>query len=148
MTNGIYFRLQNRGQQLVVGSVLEEDEREEVANPDEFSRFADDSFIQTKLHALHHRFPTLPYRGAVRSYCGLYTVNLQDVHPIVGETEVPGFIAANGLSGHGFKLAPAIGSLVAQLLTGVTADFDTQVPIDFFSLRRQPIDPDSKSVLA
>ena len=148
MNNGIYFRTQNRGQQLVVGSTLEEDEQEIVANPDKFNRFADDSFTRAKLHALHHRFPGLPYRGAIRGYCGLYTMNREDVHPIIGETAIPGFIAANGFSGHGFKLAPAVGSLVARLLTGKTTDFDTQVPISFFATNRRPIDLESKSVLA
>ncbi len=148
MENGIYFRLQNRGQQLVVGSTLEADEQEQVANPDEFNRFADDEFSQAKLHALHHRFPALPYRGTVTGYCGLYTVNREDMHPVVGETPIQGFILANGFSGHGFKLAPAIGSLIAQLLTGERTDFDTEVPIDFFDLNREAIDPDSKSVLA
>jgi glycine/D-amino acid oxidase-like deaminating enzyme len=148
MANGIYFRTQNRGQQLVVGSTLEEDEQEAVDTPDEFNRFADDSFTQAKLHALHHRLPALPYRGAIRGYCGLYTMNHEDVHPIVGETEIPGLIAVNGFSGHGFKLAPAIGSLVARLLTGKTADFDTEVSGDFLALNRRPIDLGSKSVLA
>jgi len=148
MANGIYFRTQNRGQQLVVGSTLEEDERELVENPDEFNRFADDSFTHAKLHALHHRFPALPYRGAITGYCGLYTMNREDVHPIVGVTGPTGLIAANGFSGHGFKLAPAVGSLVAQLLTGKTTDFDTPVSIDFFAIDRVPIDLGSKSVLA
>jgi sarcosine oxidase subunit beta len=148
MTNGVYFRLQNRGQQLVVGSALEADEREGVENPDEFERFADERFTQEKLHALHHRIPSLPYRGAINSYCGLYTMNLDDVHPIIGPTSLPGFIAVNGFSGHGFKLAPAVGSMVAQWLTGISTSFDTQVAMDFFALDRKPIESDSKSVLA
>lgn len=148
MNNGIYFRLQNRGQQLVVGSVLEEDEQESVVDPDEFNRFSDDDFTVAKLHVLHHRLPALPYRGAVTGYSGLYTTNQQDVHPIVGETEIPGFIVANGFSGHGFKLAPAIGSMIALLLTGTRASFDTEVAIDYLAINRQPIAADSKSVLA
>ena len=108
----------------------------------------DESFLQAKLHALHHRIPALPYRGQVRGYCGLYTVNQQDVHPIVGETRIKGFYLANGFSGHGFKLAPAIGSLLAQLIAGRTRDFDTTVRTDFFSIDRTPFDLDSKSVLA
>ncbi|RLA58560.1 MAG: hypothetical protein DRR04_10680 [Gammaproteobacteria bacterium] len=148
MSSGIYFRLQNRGQQLVVGSTLEEDEQEVVANPDEFNRFADDHFTHARIHALHHRLPSLPYRGAIKGYCGLYTINREDVHPIIGESAISGFFAVNGFSGHGFKLAPAVGSLVARLLTGKSLDFDTEVPIEFFALDRQPIDLGSKSVLA
>jgi sarcosine oxidase subunit beta len=148
MANGIYFRLQNRGQQLVVGSVLEQDEQEVVSNPDEFNRFADDDFQLRKLHALHHRLPSLPYRGKRAGYCGLYTMNREDVHPIIGETALSGYFVVNGFSGHGFKLAPAVGAMVAKMLTGNSADFDTDVAPEFFALDREPIDPDSKSVLA
>lgn len=145
---GIYFREQNLGQQLVLGSVREEDERESIANPDEFERMADDTFIQATLHALHHRLPDLPYRGKVRSYCGLYTVNREDVHPLVGASGLEGLYLANGFSGHGFKIAPAVGSLLAQAVTGTAAEFDTGVAPAFLAPARQPIVVDDMSVLA
>jgi glycine/D-amino acid oxidase-like deaminating enzyme len=148
MGSGIYFRTQNRGQQLVVGSVLAEDETEAVANPDQFDLQADEEFKQTKLHILHHRLPDLPYRGKIRGYCGLYTINRDDVHPILGQTELEGFWVANGFSGHGFKLAPAIGSIIAQALTGQSIDFDTAVPMDLLDIKRSPIAVDAKSVMA
>ncbi|MEL7449542.1 MAG: FAD-dependent oxidoreductase, partial [Pseudomonadota bacterium] len=111
---GIYFRTQNRGQQIVVGSVLEEDERERVADPDNYQTLHDDDFQHEKLHLLHHRIPSLPNYGTVRGYCGLYTTNMDDMHPILGPTQLDGFWAANGFSGHGFKLAPAIGAMLAR----------------------------------
>jgi sarcosine oxidase subunit beta len=148
MEGGVYFRTQNRGQQLVVGSVLEEDERETVINPDEFDRYADEDFRLVKLHVLHHRLPKLPQRGKVQSYCGLYTMNRDDVHPVVGPTDIEGFWVANGFSGHGFKLAPAIGSMVAKAITGDTLASDTSIPISFFSIDREPIELETKSVLA
>jgi glycine/D-amino acid oxidase-like deaminating enzyme len=148
LEGGIYFRTQNRGQQLIVGSVLEEDEREVVTNPDEFDRDADEDFRLVKLHILHHRLPDLPSHGRVSGYCGLYTMNRDDVHPVVGPTDVDGFWVANGFSGHGFKLAPAIGSMVAQALTGDRVESDTPVPIAFFAIDREPIRLKSKNVLA
>jgi glycine/D-amino acid oxidase-like deaminating enzyme len=148
MAGGLYFRLQNRGQQLVVGSTLEEDEREVVADPDAFNRFPDDDFLHTKLHLLHHRLPALPYRGKVRGYCGLYTTNQEDVHPIVGPTALEGLHVANGFSGHGFKLAPAIGDMVAQAIAGPAEEFGTAVPAAFFAIDRRPIALSSRSVLA
>lgn len=148
MVGGIYFRTQNRGQQLVVGSVLESDEREAVADPNAFDVQPDEDFLQRVLHILHHRLPALPYRGKVRGYCGLYTVNRDDVHPIVGPTALEGFWVANGFSGHGFKLAPAIGSMIARAITGETPQFDTEVPWTEFAIDRSPIDMESKSVLA
>jgi glycine/D-amino acid oxidase-like deaminating enzyme len=148
MEAGIYFRTQNRGQQLIISSVLEEDERETVSNPDEFDRDADEDFRLVKLHVLHHRLPLLPQRGKVMGYCGLYTTNRDDVHPIVGPTDVDGFWVANGFSGHGFKLAPAIGSMVAREITGTSMASDTSIPISFFAVDREPIQLESKSVLA
>ena len=148
MEGGIYFRTSNRGQQLIVSSVREEDELEAVANPDEFDRHADEDFRLVKFHVLDHRLPGLPQHGRVQSYCGLYTVNRDDVHPIVGPTELGGFWVANGFSGHGFKLAPAIGAMVAQAITRTALETDTTVPMSFFSIDREPIALESKSVLA
>jgi glycine/D-amino acid oxidase-like deaminating enzyme len=148
LAGGIYFRTQNNGQQLVVGSVREEDEREAVPDPDRFNTETDDDFEVVNLHALHHRLPGLPNTGRVRGYCGLYTVNREDVHPVLGPTELDGFWVANGFSGHGFKLAPAIGSLLARALTGERCDFDTDVSLSFLALDRRPIGLDSKNVLA
>ena len=110
MAGGIYFRPQNRGQQIIVGSVREEDEREAVGEPDDYARYVDDDFVRPVLHALQHRLRIGDIRGPVRGYSGLYTINRADMHPVVGATPVPGLHVANGCSGHGFKLAPAIGA--------------------------------------
>ncbi|MGV7120355.1 NAD(P)/FAD-dependent oxidoreductase [Sphingopyxis sp. 550A] len=148
MPGGIYFRPQNRGQQILIGSVLEEDEREAIDDPDAFATYADDAFIHAKLHALQHRLRLDDIRGPVRGYSGLYTINRADMHPIVGATPVPGLFVANGCSGHGFKLAPAIGSLLAQAITGARGDFDTNVDPAFLAFERPPIPLASMSVLA
>jgi glycine/D-amino acid oxidase-like deaminating enzyme len=145
---GIYFRTQNRGQQIVVGSILEEDEKEFVADPDSFSTYAEDDFIRAKLYALEHRLRGLTDLGRPRGYSGLYTINRQDFHPIVGPTPVQGFLVANGCSGHGFKLAPAIGSLIAQMLAGKAESFDTSVDPSFLAFDRTPMELPALGVLA
>jgi glycine/D-amino acid oxidase-like deaminating enzyme len=101
-----------------------------------------------KLAAFHHRVPGLEARGGVSGVAGLYTINREDVHPVVGPSGVDGLWVANGFSGHGFKLAPSIGSLVAQAVTGRSIEFDTDVPISFLAVDRQPIDVAEKNVLA
>lgn len=148
MAGGVYFRPQNRGQQILVGSVRAEDEEESVDNPDEFARQPDDDFSHRVLHALHHRIPGLPYRGQVRGYCGLYTVNREDVHPVVGETALEGYFVANGMSGHGFKLAPAIGAMLASSMGGDGCVFGTDIDPALFAVDRSPIAMESRSVLA
>ena len=144
---GIYFRLQNRGQQIIVSSVREEDEQESVADPDEFARYVDDDFAREKLFALQHRIPALSVRD-LAGYSGLYTINRADVHPIVGRTEIEGLFAANGCSGHGFKLAPAIGAVLARMIVGESSTFDSGIDLGFLAPSREPIELESKSVLA
>jgi len=41
--------------------------------------------------------------------------------PILDESPVKGFFVAAGMSGHGFKLAPAVGEMVAALTTRSTS---------------------------
>jgi sarcosine oxidase subunit beta len=144
---GIYFRPEASGGQVIVGSILEEDEMEEV-DPDNYTDNADRAFIDSKIHALHHRIPSLPYRGIPGGMASLYTVNRQDVLPVVGPTDVDGFAVVNGFSGHGFKESQIIGSMMAQWITGERADFDTDVPMSFFSVGRDPIDVAEHNVLA
>ena len=148
MEGGIYFRTENRGAQLVVGSVREQDEQEIVSDPDRFQAETDQDFEIRVLHVLHHRFPALPNTGRIRGYCGLYTFNRDDVHRLLGPTAIDGLWAANGFSGHGFKIAPAVGSMVAQAITGERRDFDTEVPMESYSVGREPIQIDNKSVIA
>lgn len=148
MLGGIYFRTQNRGQQLIASSVLEEDEREAVDDPDNFARHTDTEFEIPKLHALHHRLPALDRQRRVTGYCGLYTVNRDDIHPVLGPTGLEGFWVANGFSGHGFKLGPAIGAMVGRELTGEGDAYDTAIPLSFLGFGREPIVLESKSVLA
>jgi len=146
-SGGIYFRPEAGDQQIIAGSILEEDEREE-ADPDHYDLAADRSFVDVKIHALHHRIPSLPHRGIPSGMAGLYTVNRQDVLPVVGPTELEGFIVANGFSGHGFKESPMIGAMVARSITGTAALYDTEVPISFFAVDREPYEMEDKTVLA
>jgi glycine/D-amino acid oxidase-like deaminating enzyme len=144
---GVYFRPEAGDGQIILGSLLEEDEVE-TADPDRYNQAADRSFIDTKIHALHHRLPDLPYVGVPGGMASLYTVNRQDVLPIVGPTDIDGFMVVNGFSGHGFKESQVIASMMAQWLTGERADFDTDVPMEFFSIDRDPIDIADHTVLA
>jgi glycine/D-amino acid oxidase-like deaminating enzyme len=38
--------------------------------------------------------------------------------PILDESPLGGFFIAAGMSGHGFKLSPAVGEMMAALITG------------------------------
>ncbi len=146
-STGIYFRPEAADQQILMGSVLEEDEREAV-DPDGYVRVADRAFLDRKIHALHHRIPALPHRGRVQGMAGLYTVNRDDVHPVLGPSPIDGFVLCNGFSGHGFKESPMVGALLARWLTGESAEYDTDVPLEFFAVDRTPLTTESGGVLA
>ncbi|MDH3730576.1 MAG: FAD-dependent oxidoreductase, partial [Acidimicrobiia bacterium] len=135
-------------QQILVGSIREEDEQEEVSDPDNFNTNIDASFRDTRIYGLHHRIPSLPFRGGMTGIAGLYTVNAEDVYPIIGPTAVEGFVVANGFSGHGFKEAPSVGSMVARWLSGESLEDDTDADMAFFSIDREPHHLDEKAVLA
>jgi glycine/D-amino acid oxidase-like deaminating enzyme len=139
--------LRPHGGQILFGSVLPEDERE-TADPDAYHSSADAAFKDIKIHALHHRVLGLPHRGAVGGIAGLYTINHRDFHPILGPTDLDGWWIASGFSGHGFKLAPMIGSVMARALTGVNAPYDTDVPLSFLGVGREPLDVGHPGVLA
>lgn len=145
---GVYFRPDNNGQQILVGSTRAEDETETVDDPDSYNTAIDDEVKQRMLHALHHRIPGLEHRGHVTGVAGLYTINQQDVHPVLGATDFKGYYVSNGYSGHGFKLGPAVGNLLAQIITDTVIDGDVVVDPSFLSIDRTPLNVREKTVLA
>jgi glycine/D-amino acid oxidase-like deaminating enzyme len=146
---GVYLRPEASGQQILVGSILHDDEQEVVDDPDHFNGNIDAAFRDLKIHALHHRIPSLPYRGQITGLAGMYTMNVEDVHAVIGPTSIEGFIVANGFSGHGFKESPSVGSMVARFLTDAPVDeWDTEAPMKFFSIDREPIELADTTVLA
>ena len=82
----------------------------------------------------------MPQNLQLSGFSSMYTVNQDDVHPMIGETRLQGLWACNGFSGHGFKLAPAFGSLVAQQITGQRTDvWETDVALDFLAPERESL---------
>ncbi|HEC08942.1 MAG TPA: FAD-binding oxidoreductase [Acidimicrobiales bacterium] len=145
---GIYFRPEAGGDRLLLGSILESDEKELVADPDSFDTRLDPEFRDPKLWALHHRLPDLEMKGRVTGLASMYTITA-DVHPVIGDAAVEGVLLASGFSGHGFKEGPAVGAMVAARVLGHSpAEFGTEAPIEFFAPDRRPLDTADHSVLA
>jgi len=142
------FRLEASQQQVLSVSGRPDDEQEVVADPDSFNTSADAAFKDINLAALDHRVPHLEASGMPTGIAGLYTINRGDHHPVLGPSGVEGFWVANGFSGHGLKLGPAIGSMVAKAVTGTSLPSDTAVPMDYFSIDRAPLSLGVKNVFA
>lgn len=93
--------------------------------------------------------PSLPQSGEIHGFSHMYTVNQDDVHPVLGPSDsAENLWLCHGESGHGFKLAPAVGSLMAQSITGgcrvegegdSSSKFETNVPIEFMHPDRSPL---------
>lgn len=68
------------------------------------------------------RFPAEENATVSGGYCGPYDVS-PDVQPILGPVDgVAGLHAAAGFSGHGFKLSPVVGRIVAEGVLGRLSD--------------------------
>ena len=74
--------------------------------------------------ALFKRIPSLASARHLGGYASVYTIT-DDWHPIVGpEPAIEGYHAFLGGSGHGFKLAPPIGEVLADVICGDTPAID------------------------
>jgi len=68
------------------------------------------------------RFPAWAEAGLASSWTGVYDVT-PDWNPVLGPLpEVPGLVVGYGFSGHGFKLSPAVGRVLAQAALGLPTD--------------------------
>ncbi len=97
----------------------------EYVDPDQYKESADANFIQEATGRFIERFPAFEKALLINAYTGLYDVT-PDWHPILGRVEqVKGLVLCAGFSGHGFKLAPSIGELMAEeVLDGAAHTID------------------------
>ncbi|QZH61518.1 FAD-binding oxidoreductase [Mycolicibacterium farcinogenes] len=106
----------------------------EPADPDGYLNRATDDFIDLTVDKVGTRFPGFPDAAISGSYAGCYDVT-PDWNPVISTTGIDGLLVAAGFSGHGFKIAPAVGRLVADLVTeGYSRD--PRIPETDFRLAR------------
>ena len=87
----------------------------EYLDPDSYANRADEATVEKVVGRLMHRLPDMPDPSITGSYVGAYDTT-PDYNPIIGPSPVDGLFVAVGFSGHGFKMSPAVGRLVAELL--------------------------------
>ena len=95
-------------------------------DPYNYKLTADDEFISNIKKIVEDRFPILKDMKLINSYAALYDVT-PDWYPFVGKrSSINGYFDANGGSGHGFKIGPAIGCELAKwIINGKTEkDFE------------------------
>jgi glycine/D-amino acid oxidase-like deaminating enzyme len=114
--NGTYLRPETGG--LVLAGSVDPIEATFHADPDQYNERVDFDFVSDTGARLARRFPSIERSESRGGYAGVYDVT-PDWHPVIDEAPPgSGFFIAAGHSGHGFKLGPAVGVMVADLVTG------------------------------
>ena len=120
-TTGAYFRV-DAGYNTLIGGE-DWDDLSEVVNPDAFGLNADHDTITRFWDRARLRFPDFHAATQRGGYGSLYDMT-PDGNPILDRSpNVEGLYWATGFSGHGFKLSPVVGRMVAEfVLHGESAD--------------------------
>jgi glycine/D-amino acid oxidase-like deaminating enzyme len=100
---------------ILVGG-LDSEESHDIADPDRYKEGVSLDESTDALARVSHRFPVLAEGRIARGYAGCFDVT-PDWHPILDQTGPEGSYLAVGFSGHGFKLSPAVGDMMAALIT-------------------------------
>ena len=120
MCDQIYLR-PVQGDRILLGRGYPKDY--ECVTVNDYKETYDDDFAADAQARLSHRFPALEHAVIERGIVGLYTVT-PDWHPIAGPVEShPGLWVATGGSGHSFKIGPALGEMMADLMMDGSCDW-------------------------
>ncbi len=115
LRNGFYCRPDPGGRTLI--GALDVSGDEVITNPDQYDESVSREFLGWTHERITHRMPSMRRAFGRGGYSGLYTLT-PDSHPILGEAPgVRGLYLATGFSGHGFKLSPAVGRGLTELIT-------------------------------
>ena len=102
------------GEHILVGGLDAEESRDAV-DPDAYKEGVSLDESTDALARVSHRFPVLADGQIARGYAGCFDVT-PDWHPVLDRVGPDGFHVAAGFSGHGFKLSPAVGHMMATLI--------------------------------
>jgi glycine/D-amino acid oxidase-like deaminating enzyme len=126
--DAIYFRPlgQNR---FIIGRGFPKDYVD--VDPYNFKLTVDEEFVFDVQARVERRFPAFAGMRLLEGYAALYDVT-PDWYPLVGpRSGIDGYVDLCGGSGHGFKIAPAIGRELAEwLVSGKAADDFEQLSHD------------------
>ncbi len=121
LAGGSYVKPETGG--LTLTGSLTDDESQHPMDPELLG--AEPSFDEASaaLGRTSRALPGLAEARYAHGWAGAFDIT-PDWMPILDETALRGFWIAAGMSGHGFKLAPAVGEMMAALITGGTPPVD------------------------
>ncbi|MFQ5773470.1 MAG: NAD(P)/FAD-dependent oxidoreductase [Kiloniellaceae bacterium] len=118
--NKMYFRPATGGVVLVGTG----DYGDPVPGPDAMDENVAGDFVLLQGGQLARRMPSFAEAALTASWVGAYDIT-PDWNPVLGPAPgIEGLTLAFGFSGHGFKLAPAVGLCLAQQVLGRAMDVD------------------------
>jgi sarcosine oxidase subunit beta len=130
--DAVYVRPET-GQLMLVGSIEPGEADDDVSNPDSFNERVDFEVVAEFSQRVAQRYPLMERGSSAGGWASIYDVT-PDWHPVMGALPgVDGLYCVAGTSGHGFKLGPAVGEMMADLvINGEKPDSD----INLFGLSR------------
>lgn len=129
LPNEVYYKPEPSGTR--VGSISYD--RDARVDPDRYDESASDAFLREARARIQRRLPAYSRAVVWGGGSGLYTVT-PDAQAVIGPIDgIDGVVVATGFSGHGFKLSPAVGRGVAELIVHGTS---RSLDLDFFDPMR------------
>ncbi len=111
---GIYFK-PTHGDMIHAGSLAGEETQDPV-DPDAYNEAANGDWLPQIRQRLGRRYPAMHRSYGRGGYGALYEIT-PDWHPIIDCLPgLEGAYCAVGFSGHGFKMSPVVGQLVAEMV--------------------------------
>ena len=121
LAGGAYVRPETGG--LTLTGSLTDDEAEHPMDPEALGGHVTLEEAGPVLERTARALPALHEARYRRGWAGAFAIT-PDWMPILDRTPLDGFFVAAGMSGHGFKLAPAVGETMAALITGAAPPVD------------------------
>ncbi|MBU4336300.1 MAG: FAD-binding oxidoreductase, partial [Actinobacteria bacterium] len=112
-----------RGGEMLFGNSSGEGAMTPIEDPDVYPSRATNETVELVVEKAMHRFPGIEDPRLATTTTGVID-STPDNNPIVSATGYDGLFVAAGMSGHGFKISPGIGRLMADLMV----DGDTKLP--------------------
>ena len=118
--NKMYFRAATGGVVLVGTG----DHGDPLTDADDLDENVSDDFVLLQGGQVAHRMPEFAEAQLIDSWTGVYDIP-PDWNPVLGPVDgFEGLHLAYGFSGHGFKLSPMLGKVLAQTLLNQATDVD------------------------
>ena len=114
LASGTFLRPETGG--LTLTGFLDADEPNHPMDPEALGADVGFDEVARIMERASRCIPALGDARYQRGYAGAFDIS-PDWMPILDESPVSGLYAAVGMSGHGFKLSPAVGRMMADLVT-------------------------------